>query len=82
MKRKGFNVTKYYRLYPGQKINTISGYIEILAFNYSGLVEVNMWEVNNEGVYECVMKNEYLSLNDIERYIYEYTGVWYRVVQE
>ena len=82
MKRKGFNVTKYYRLYPGQKINTISGYIEIVSFNYSELVAVNMWEVNNEGVYECVMKNEYLSLNDIERYIYEYTGVWYRVVQE
>ena len=82
MKRKGFNVTKYYRLYPGQKINTISGYIEIVSFNYSELVTVNMWEVNNEGVYECVMKNEYLSLNDIERYIYEYTGVWYRVVQE
>lgn len=82
MKRKGFNVTKYYRLFAGQKINTLGGYIEVLAFNDGGLVEVNMWEVNDEEVYECVMKNEYISKSTIERYIYEYTGVWYRVVQE
>ena len=47
MKRKGFNVTKYYHLCPGQKINTISGYIEVIAFNDGGLVEVDIWEVND-----------------------------------
>lgn len=82
MKRKGFNCVKYYRLYKGQKINTLGGYIEILAFNDGGLVEINMWEVNDEDVYECIMKNEYMSKSDIERYIYEYTGTWYRVVQD
>lgn len=79
MKRKDFNCVRYYRLFQGQKINVLGGYIEILGFS-DGMSKVNMWQVNDNEVYECVMDHIYITKSDIERYIYEYTDTWYRVV--